>query len=340
MATALEAPALTGSEADALSFARHVLRVEADALDRVSERLDPSIALAADAIVRCRGNVIVTGIGKAGLVGQKVAATLASLGTHAFPLHPADALHGDLGRIRAGDVVLALSQSGESEEVVRLIPAIRRLGALLLAITGRESSTLGRQADICVAMGPIEEACPLGLAPSASSTAMMAVGDALALLCSRIRGFRAEDFAVYHPAGTLGQKLRLVEDVMRTGRHVRTAHPDETVRQIFSRMGGVRRRSGAVLVIDEAQKLLGIFTDSDLARLFENHREAMLDSPISDVMTPEPTVVRVGSTVADAIESLRARKLSELPVIDRNGHLVGLLDITDLIGLEPEDAEQ
>jgi arabinose-5-phosphate isomerase len=339
MATALD-PSASVAESDAIAFARHVLRVEADALDRVADRLDASISRAADAIAQCPGSVIVTGIGKAGLVGQKLAATLASLGTHAFPLHPADAVHGDLGRIRSGDLVVALSQSGESEEVVRLLPAIRRLGATLVAITGRETSTLGRAADFCIALGPIEEACPLGLAPSASSTAMMAVGDALALLSSRLRGFRAEDFAVYHPAGTLGQKLRHVEDVMRTGRHVRTAGPTETVRAVFARLGGARRRSGAVLVVDEGQKLVGIFTDSDLARLFEARREAMLDRPIAEVMTSGPTVVQVGATVAQAMESLKARKLSELPVVDRDGHMVGLLDITDLIGLEPEDIDE
>jgi arabinose-5-phosphate isomerase len=339
MATALD-PSASVAESDAIAFARQVLRVEADALDRVADRLDASISHAAEAIAHCRGSVIVTGIGKAGLVGQKLAATLASLGTHAFPLHPADAVHGDLGRIRAGDLVIALSQSGESEEVVRLLPAIRRLGATLVAITGRETSTLGRNADLCITLGPIEEACPLGLAPSASSTAMMAVGDALALLSGRIRDFRAEDFAVYHPAGTLGQKLRHVEDVMRTGRHVRTATPAETVRAVFARLGGARRRSGAILVVDEYQKLVGIFTDSDLARLFEARREAMLDRPIAEVMTSGPTVVHVGASVAQAMESLKARKLSELPVVDREGHMVGLLDITDLIGLEPEEIDE
>ena len=327
------------TESEALSFAREVLRIESEALGRVRERLDGTIATAAGVLLECKGSVIVTGMGKAGLVGQKLAATLASTGTRAFPLHPAEAVHGDLGRIRAGDVVLALSQSGETDEVLRLIPALRRLDAFLIAITERASSTLGRAADLCIALGPIEEACPLGLAPSASTTALMAVGDALALLVSRMRDFRPEDFALFHPGGSLGRKLERVEDVMRTGKHVRTARPGETVREVLVRHGGARRRSGAILIVGDDAELLGIFTDSDLARLFENRREALLDHPIAEVMTRRPVQIGVGAPVAEAIEALRTRKLSELPVVDRGGHLVGLVDVTDLIGLDAGDAE-
>src|SRR3954452_6851545 len=212
------------TEAEGLAFAREVLRIEADALDRVRERLDSTIARAADQGFPCQGGVIVTGMGKAGIGGQKLAATLASTGTRAFPLHPGEAIHGDLGRIRADDVVIALSQSGETDEVLRLLPALRRIGAILVAITGRSTSSLGRATDLCVALGPIEEACPLGLAPSASTTAMMAVGDALALLVSRMRDFRAEDFALYHPGGHLGRRLAYVEDLMRTNGRLRKAH--------------------------------------------------------------------------------------------------------------------
>jgi arabinose-5-phosphate isomerase len=343
MAMMSEAPALAPAletESEGLAFAREVLRVELAALERVRDRLDATIAIAARTIFECRGSVIVTGMGKAGLVGQKLAATLASTGTRAFPLHPAEAVHGDLGRIRAGDVVLALSQSGETEEVLRLVPALKRLDAFLIALTEREASTLGRSADLCVALGPIEEACPLGLAPSASTTALMAVGDALALLVSRMRDFRAEDFALFHPAGSLGRKLARVEDVMRTGRHIRTALPSESVRDVLVRQGGVRRRSGAILVVDGDGLLLGIFTDSDLARLFENRREALLDHPLGDVMTAHPVRIEVGAGVAEAVEALRARKLSELPVVDRGGHLVGLIDITDLIGLDPVETPE
>ena len=335
------APGLqTEADADGLAFARSVLRIEADAILRVHDRLDLTIARAAEIVFRSRGSVIVTGMGKAGLVGQKLAATLASTGTSAFPLHPAEAVHGDLGRVRRGDVVLALSQSGETDEVVRLIPTLKRMGAILIAITERVTSTLGRQADLCIALGPIEEACPLGLAPSASTTAMMAVGDALALLVSRMRDFRAEDFALVHPAGNLGRKLARVEDVMRTGRNLRTASPGDTVREVLVRLGGARRRSGAILVVEENGRLAGIFTDSDLARLFETRRESLLDRPIREVMTAKPVQVVVGDTVAHAIEALSSRKISELPVVDERGMLVGLVDVTDLIGLDAAEIEE
>lgn len=328
------------AEADALAFAREVLRIEADALDLVRGRLDASIARAADRLFRCRGVVLVTGMGKAGIVGRKLAATLASTGTRAFPLHPADAIHGDLGRIGGDDVVIALSQSGETEEVLRLIAPIRRLGATLVAITGRTASSLGRGSDLCIALGPIEEACPLGLAPSASTTAMMAVGDALALLVSRMRDFRAEDFALYHPGGNLGRRLAYVEDLMRTNARLRKANQSLTVREVFVGLAGPRRRSGAVLIVDDLGKLVGIFTDSDLARLFERRQDDLLDGPVSEVMTRDPFQVVVGSSVAEAVELMKSRKISELPVVDRAGQPVGLIDLTDLIGLVPAETEE
>jgi arabinose-5-phosphate isomerase len=328
------------TQAEGLAFAREVLRIEADAIERVRERLGESIARAADLIYRASGNVIVTGIGKTGVVGQKLAGTLSSTGTRAFTLHPAEAVHGDLGRIRADDVVLALSQSGETEEVLRLVPALRRLGACLIAITERAGSSLGRMADLCIALGSVEEACPLGLAPTASTTVLMAVGDALALLVSRLRDFTADEFALNHPAGSLGRKLMRVEEVMRTDRKLRTAHVGESVRSVFVRLAGPRRRSGAVLIVDAQGMLLGIFTDSDLARLFEKRREADLDGPIGDVMTPDPHCIRVGALLTEAVEVMKLHKISELPVIDRGNRLVGLVDVTDLIGLLPADFEE
>ncbi|HMF37325.1 MAG TPA: KpsF/GutQ family sugar-phosphate isomerase [Isosphaeraceae bacterium] len=340
MAMITDASLSLETEVEGVTFAREVLRIEAEALGRVRERLGPAIAQAADLIYRCAGSVIVTGMGKAGLVGQKLAATLASTGTRAFPLHPGEAIHGDLGRIRADDVVIALSQSGETEEVLRLVPALRRLSARLIAITERTTSSLGQAADLCIALGPIEEACPLGLAPSASTTALMAVGDALALLVSRMRDFSPEDFALYHPGGSLGRKLTRVEDVMRTGRQLRRAHVEETVREIFVRLAGPRRRSGAILIEDDATHLLGIFTDSDLARLFEKRREAELDHQIGEIMTVDPKRVRVGALLSDAVELMKTHKISELPVVDRGNRLVGLIDVTDLIGLIPAEFEE
>jgi len=340
MAMITDASLSLETEVEGVAFAREILRIEGEALGRVRERLGPAIAQAADLIYRCAGSVIVTGMGKAGLVGQKLAATLASTGTRAFPLHPGEAIHGDLGRIRADDVVIALSQSGETEEVLRLVPALRRLSARLIAITERTTSSLGQAADLCIALGPIEEACPLGLAPSASTTALMAVGDALALLVSRMRDFSPADFALYHPGGSLGRKLTRVEDVMRTGRQLRRAHVEETVRAIFVRLAGPRRRSGAILIEDAGTHLLGIFTDSDLARLFEKRREAELDRQIGEIMTIDPKRVRVGALLSDAVELMKTHKISELPVVDRGNRLVGLIDVTDLIGLVPAEFEE
>lgn len=340
MATVVDATLGREAGASELAFARDVLRIEAEAIGLVRDRLDGAVVRAAERIYRCAGSVIVTGMGKAGIVGQKLAATLASTGTAAFPLHPGEAVHGDLGRIRPGDVVVALSSSGETEEVLRLVPPVRRIGASLVAITGRAGSSLGRAADECVALGPIEEACPLGLAPSASTTALMAVGDALALLVSRLRGFRAEDFAAYHPAGSLGRRLGRVEDVMRTGRRLRVAPARRSVREVFVGHAGPRRRSGAVLLVDDAGRLAGIFTDSDLARLFERRQDAALDRPIAEVMTADPVQVAVGASVHAAIEAMRDRKISELPVVDRQGRPVGLVDLTDLIELVPAEPEE
>ena len=340
MATVTDMTPDLAAEAAGLAFARDVLRVEADALDLVRDRLDGTIAHAAGVIHRCAGGVIVTGMGKAGLVGQKLAATLASTGTRAYPLHPAEAIHGDLGRVRADDVVIALSQSGETDEVLRIVPSIRRLGAILIAITERGTSSLGRAADLCIALGPIDEACPLGLAPSASSTAMMAVGDALALLVSHLRDFRAEDFARYHPGGSLGRRLAFVEDLMRTDGRLRLAEQSQSVRAVFVALAGPRRRSGAVLVVDESRQLVGIFTDSDLARLFERRQDALLDGPIAGVMTADPLQLAVGATVAEAVDLMKARKISELPIVDRERRPVGLIDLTDLIGLVPTDPEE
>jgi arabinose-5-phosphate isomerase len=330
----------TETEAEGVAFAREVLRIEAEALENVRERLGTSIARAADLIYRSSGSVLVTGMGKAGIVAQKLAATLASTGTRAFHLHAADAVHGDLGRVRADDVAIALSQSGETEEVLRLIPAFRRVGARLIAITERASSSLGIAADLCIAMGPVEEACPLGLAPTTSTTVLMAVGDAMALLVSRMRDFSANEFALNHPAGSLGRKLMRVEEVMRSGRQLRRAHVEETVRSVFVRLAGPRRRSGAVLIEDGRSVLLGIFTDSDLARLFEKRRDAELDRPIGAVMTPDPYRIRVGATMAEAVELMKSYKISELPVVDDSNCLVGLVDVTDLIGLLPADFEE
>jgi arabinose-5-phosphate isomerase len=271
-------------------------------------------------------------------VGQKIMATLASTGTPSHYLHPAEAVHGDLGRVRAEDLMLILSQSGETEEIVRLLPSLAEVGVPLAAITSHASSTLGRAATVTIDLGPLEEACTLGLAPSTSTTAMLAVGDALALLVSRMRRFSREDFARFHPGGSLGYKLSKVEQHMRPLEHCRVAAEEQTVREVLIGASMPGRRTGATMLVDKRGKLAGIFTDSDLARLFEHRRDSELDGPIAQVMTRNPLRVEVGSMMADAVAIMAGRKISELPVIDADGRPVGLVDITDVVALLPKES--
>jgi arabinose-5-phosphate isomerase len=327
--------------ADRLAYARQIVRAEALALQQVADRLNDSFLQAVDLFYRCPGRIAITGTGKSADVGQKIAGTLNSTGTRAYVLDATRAVHGDLGMVHPNDVVLALSHSGESEEVVRLLEPFKQLALAVVGLTSNGDSTLARQADIALVLGPLQEVCPLGLAPSTSTTAMIAVGDALAFVLSQMREFTREDFARYHPAGSLGRKLLKVDAVMRSGNELRLARDRETVRDVFARDRGRGRRTGAVMLVDEGGRLSGIFTDSDLARLFEGRRDGMLDRPIAEVMTREPTTVRTGTRVADAVEIIRQRKISELPVIDADGRPIGLLDITDVIGLVPrEEADQ
>jgi arabinose-5-phosphate isomerase len=320
-----------------LNYARQVIRAEAAALEQVADRLDDSF-LRALRLFQPRGclshgRVAITGTGKSADVGQKIAGTLNSTGTRAYVLDATRAVHGDLGMLHPDDVALVLSHSGESEEIVRLLDPLRQLVRGLAAITGNGRSTLARKADVALVYGPLEEVCPLGLAPSASTTAMIALGDALAFALSRQRNFTREDFARFHPAGSLGRKLLKVEAVMRQGGELRLAPATATVRTVFAQVRQRGRRTGAVLLIDEAGRLSGLFTDSDLARLIENRRDSALDRPIAEVMTHRPITVSLGTRVQEAVEVLKRHKISELPVIDEAGRPVGLLDITDLISL-------
>ena len=331
----MEAAAPSGklSPFEQLRLGREILRLEGRALADVADRLDTEFCRAVECLYLCRGSVIVSGMGKAGLVGQKIMATLASTGTRAHCLHPAEAVHGDLGRVHRDDVILILSQSGETEEVVRLLPTLAELGVPILAITARRDSTLGRAATVTIELGRLEEAGSLGLAPSTSTTVMLAVGDALALVTSQMRDFRREDFARFHPAGALGQRLSKVEQLMRQLSVCRVAPEHWTVREVLVRVSVPGRRTGAIMLVDAAGKLSGIFTDSDLARLFERRREGQLDVPIREVMCASPVTVRVGSLTADAVETMARRKISELPVVDAEGRPAGMIDITDVVGI-------
>ncbi len=320
-----------------LRDAREIIVAEANTLLRQAEYLDTDFCRAADALYHCRGSVITTGMGKAGIIAQKIAATLSSTGTRGHYLHPAEAVHGDLGRIHADDVLLVLSQSGETEEVTRLLPSLRGFGVTMIAITSKRTSTLAKAATVTIELGPMQEACALGLAPSTSTTAMLAMGDALALVVSRMRDFRPEDFARFHPAGALGRKLSKVDDCMRPLRECRVASCEHTVRQVLIEARGPGRRTGAIMIVDPQGKLRGIFTDSDLARLFESRRDTAIDDTIRGVMTKQPATVASGSRLVDAVSIMADRKLSELPVIDGDGKPLGLLDITDVVGIDPDD---
>ena len=324
------------TEDDPLAYAREVLRTEAAALELVAERLDTSFLQAVELLRRCSGRVAITGTGKSADVGQKLAGTLNSTGTRAYVLDATRAVHGDLGMVHPNDVVLLLSHSGESEEIVRLLGPLKQLAWGLIGLTGNAGGNLARQADVALVYGPLEEVCPLGLAPSTSTTVMIALGDALAFTLSRLRNFTHDDFARFHPSGSLGRKLLKVEAAMRRGDELRLAPCTATVREVFAQARRRGRRSGAVMLTDGG-RLCGLFTDSDLARLFEQRRDDALDRPIAEVMTRDPLTIRLGTRVGDAVELLRRHKISELPVVDAADRPVGLLDVTDLIGEFPAE---
>ena len=314
-----------------LAFGRSVLRAEAAALDAVLRRMGREFVQAVDRIHSCEGDVVVTGVGKSGLIGQKISATLASTGTPSIYLHSAEALHGDVGRVRRTDLVLAVSFSGETEEVLRVVPVVRKIGAGLLSITGSPKSRLAKWSDVALDLGRIAEACPLGLVPTSSTTATLALGDALAMTVSRRRNFSREDYALFHRGGSLGRQLMTVGEIMRKGREVPTVGPDTTVHAALRKVTGVGgARAGATLVVDKRGRLTGIFTDGDLRRRL-GEGKAFLDQPIRRVMTPSPITVTVATLVAEALRILKDRKIDEVPVLDSRGRPVGLLDVQDIL---------
>ena len=321
---------------ETIQLGQEIMAAETRALHHLTHTLDESFAQAIQILHELRGNLIVTGMGKAGLIAQKLAATFASTGTRAHFLHPAEAIHGDLGRIQSGDVVLVLSQSGETGEVVQLLPSLKEFEVPLIAVTASSHNTLGRTADVTIELGKLGEACWLGLAPSTSTTAMLAIGDALALVLSRIQGFEPEDFARFHPGGSLGRKLSHVEDHMPSLEECRVARANESVRQVLVACTKPGRRTGAIMLTDDDGKLVGLFTDSDLARLIEQRNEAALDQPVKELMITEPQTVLQGSKLNVALDILAERKISELPIVDDQGKPTGLIDVTDVVGMLPE----
>ncbi|HWR44322.1 KpsF/GutQ family sugar-phosphate isomerase [Sporomusa sp.] len=314
--------------------ARACLELEADAIRALIPRINDQFVAAMNMILQCSGRVVVTGMGKSGLIGKKIAATLASTGTPAFFLHPAEGIHGDLGMVTATDIVLAISNSGETTELISILPALKRIGAPIIAMTGREQSTLVQNADAFLNVAVEKEACPLGLAPTASTTAALAMGDALAVALLSARNFTPEEFALYHPGGALGRKLLLtVENVMHGGEDLPVVTPDKTVKEALFAI--TAQGLGAVLVVEslESMQLVGLLTDGDIRRSLEKGHE-FLDKPVGELMTKNPRTIakdKLAGHALNIMEKNKPRPITLLPVVDSQFRAIGIIHLTDLL---------
>jgi len=312
-----------------LKRAKKVLQIERDAIGRLGRRLDGRFEKAVDLLGKCLGRVVVTGMGKPGIIGQKISATFSSLGIPSLWLHPAEAAHGDLGRVTGQDVVIALSHSGETDEILRLLPVLKKIGAKLIAVTGNPHSRMAAQADVLLDTFVKNEASPWGLVPTASTTAMLALGDALAVALSEKRGFTSKDFAALHPGGSLGKRLTLrVEDLMRKGSANPIVKEKDTVQKVL--LAITRARAGSASVMNSRGKLAGIFTDGDLRRHIEGDPQ-ILRRKVSQVMTKNPKRLPLGHLAVEALKLMRAYRIDEIPIVDSRNRPAGLLDIQDLL---------
>jgi arabinose-5-phosphate isomerase len=311
-----------------IALAKKVLQTEAAAILALVDRLDDRFERAVRLLLDCRGRVIVTGMGKSGIICRKIAATFTSTGTPAFFLHPAEAIHGDLGVLQADDVIVALSYSGETDELLRLLETIKRLGARLIAITGDCSSTLGRAADVALDCRVSEEACPMNLVPTASTSAALALGDALAMTLLVEKGFRQEDFANLHPGGKLGKKLMRVEQLMHRGEEAPIVEGTTRMHDVMYEMS--RKALGMTCVVDNAGRIAGIITDGDLRRQMISTGPDFLNQVAADVMTRNPTTVTVETFAAEALNILEQRKITSLVVVDDCQHVQGVVHLHDL----------
>ncbi|MDZ4772840.1 MAG: KpsF/GutQ family sugar-phosphate isomerase [Planctomycetota bacterium] len=313
-----------------LARAAEVVRLEAHTIAGLEARLDARFVDAVDRLIACAGLVVVTGVGKAGLVGQKISATLASTGTPSLFLHPTEALHGDLGRIRERDILFAISNSGESAEVTALLGPARKLGASIIALTGAPNSTLARHADCVLDIGRVQEACPMNLAPTASTSALLALGDALAMVVLQERPFGREEYALFHPAGALGRKLMKVREMMRKGEHMPIAKSGSKLRDVVLVMNRTPGRPGAALIVDATHKLVGIFTHGDLSRLLE--KDALdMNRPVDESMGKSPKLIGPDALVEEAMHMLREHRIDQIPVVDSERRPLGLIDIQDVL---------
>jgi arabinose-5-phosphate isomerase len=312
-----------------------VVRIEAEALrelaDRIAGPMAVAFASAVECLLSCGGRVVVTGMGKSGLVARKIAATLSSTGTPALFLHPAEAVHGDLGMIVRGDVVIALSLSGETEEIIELLATMKRLAVKLVAMTGELRSTLAQAADVALDCSVAKEACSLGLAPTASTTTMLALGDALALTLAEKRGFKEEDFADLHPGGKLGKRLARVEKLMHSGDAIPRVTPDTPMPQVIYEMS--RKKLGMTTVV-EGEKLAGVLSDGDLRRLLEHKGKDALELRAGECMTRNPQTIAPGEFATAALNIMEQRKITSLAVVDGDGTLRGVIHLHDLWGTE------
>src|SRR5712692_6997715 len=308
--------------------ARRVLEIEAQAILELVPRLDESFDRAVELLYACPGRVVVTGMGKSGLIAQKISATLASTGTPSLYLHPVEAVHGDLGRIVKGDVLLAISYSGDTEEILALVPQVKRLGSPLVAMTGNPRSSVAQAADVNLDVSIRQEACPLGLAPTASTTAALAMGDALSMALIERRGFTVDDFAVLHPGGRLGKKRLRVEDVMHTGDEVPRVRLDTKMKDVLFEM--TRKRLGMTTVVDAGGKLQGILSDGDLRRQMERHGYGLLDRTAGECMTASPILIGRREMATAALDLMESRKITALVVVDAEGKADGVVQLHDL----------
>ena len=314
---------------DVLRRAREVFDIEAEAVRALKKRIGKDFKEAVEIILKSKGRVVVSGMGKTGIIAQKLSATLASTGTPSLFLHLSEAVHGDLGRVTPDDVVIIVSNSGQSEEIRQLLPILKKLGSRIIALTGNTKSLLAKYSDIVLDVSVDKEACPLGLAPTASTTATLAMADALAVCLLDMKGFKEQDFAFFHPGGNLGKRLLLkVEDIMRSGKANPIVHEDMTVSRVLLKI--TQARAGAAIVVDKKGKLTGIFTDGDLRRHIEVDVE-LRERRIKEVMTRNPLVIRRDKLAAEAMHMLEEKKIDEVPVVDKNYRPVGLLDVQDLL---------
>ncbi|MDZ7315508.1 MAG: KpsF/GutQ family sugar-phosphate isomerase [candidate division KSB1 bacterium] len=311
-----------------IECARRVLRIESEAVAALIPRIDESFERAVRTILNCKGRVIVTGIGKSGLIGKKIAATFSSTGTPAFFLHPADAVHGDVGMVTPDDVVICLSKSGNTDEISALIPILKRIGVPIITLTGNLRSSLATRSDIVIDVGVAGEACPNDLAPTASTTAMLAMGDALAVALLEQRDFDSEDFAFLHPAGSLGRRLQKIDDIMFTGSYLPVVSKDARMTEVISEI--TRKRFGGTCVVDENGKLAGIITDGDLRRLLQKPCD-LTSMKALEVMNPNPKTARCGSTALSAFQIMEQHNILQLIIVDDENRPVGMVHLHDLL---------